>query len=59
MKDNAGNENETVKLDFTTEKTLIDLFNKDIGAVKAYSSGQIKVVEGKIRNLIKLKSLLF
>ncbi len=59
VKDNAGNENATVKIDFTTEKTLIDLFNKDIGAVKAYSSGQIKVVEGKIRNLIKLKSLLF
>ena len=59
VKDNTGDETAPVKIDFTTEKTLIDLFNKDIGAVKAYSSGQIKVVEGKIRNLIKLKSLLF
>jgi len=59
VKDNTEDETAPVKIDFTTEKTLIDLFNKDIGAVKAYSSGQIKVVEGKIRNLIKLKSLLF
>ena len=59
VKDNTVDESAPVKIDFTTEKTLIDLFNKDIGAVKAYSSGQIKVVEGKIRHLIKLKSLLF
>jgi hypothetical protein len=59
VKNNTGDEIAPVKIDFITEKTLIDLFNKDIGAVKAYSSGQIKVVEGKIRNLIKLKSLLF
>jgi putative sterol carrier protein len=59
IEDNSGNENTPVKIEFTTEKTLIDLFNKEIGAVKAYSSGQIKVVEGKIRNLLKLKSLLF
>ncbi|MHA2281086.1 MAG: hypothetical protein ACXAC5_09570 [Promethearchaeota archaeon] len=59
VKDNTGDELAPVKIDFSTERTLIDLFNKEIGAVKAYSSGQIKVVEGKIRNLIKLKSLLF
>ena len=59
IEDNSGNENTLVKIEFTTEKTLIDLFNKEIGAVKAYSTGQIKVVEGKIRNLLKLKSLLF
>jgi putative sterol carrier protein len=59
VKDNTGDENASVKIDFITEKILIDLFNKDVGAIKAYSSGQIKVVEGKIRNLIKLKSLLF
>ncbi|MHA2180879.1 MAG: hypothetical protein ACXAAH_05605 [Promethearchaeota archaeon] len=59
VKDNTGDEDSPVKIDFISEKTLIDLFNKEVGAVKAYSSGQIKVVEGKIRNLIKLKSLLF
>ena len=59
VKDNAGDDTAPVKIDFITERTLIDLFNKEIGAVKAYSSGQIKVVEGKIRNLLKLKSLLF
>jgi hypothetical protein len=59
VKDNTGDDTSPVKIDFTTERTLIELFNKEIGAVKAYSSGHIKVVEGKIRNLIKLKSLLF
>ncbi|MBY8990091.1 MAG: hypothetical protein KGD58_04990 [Candidatus Lokiarchaeota archaeon] len=59
IENNSGNKDIPVKIEFTTEKTLIGLFNKEIGAVKAYSSGQIKVVEGKIRNLLKLKSLLF
>jgi hypothetical protein len=38
---------------------MLDLFNKELGAVKAYSSGKIKVIEGNIRNLMKLKSLMF
>lgn len=59
VKDNIGDDTAPVKIDFATEKTLINLFNKEIGAVKAYSSGQIKVVEGQIRNLLKLRSLLF
>lgn len=59
VKNNTGDDTAPVKIDFATEKTLMNLFNKEIGAVKAYSSGQIKVVEGKIRNLLKLKSLLF
>lgn len=59
VKDNTGNESASVKIEFVSEKILINLFNKEIGAVKAYSSGEIKVVEGKIRNLLKLKSLLF
>ncbi|MFX0081360.1 MAG: hypothetical protein ACFE94_06385 [Candidatus Hodarchaeota archaeon] len=59
IENSSGDENTPVRIEFITEKTLIDLFNKDIGAVKAYSSGEIKVVEGKIRNLLKLKSLLF
>ncbi|MFX1343997.1 MAG: hypothetical protein ACFFBC_03995 [Promethearchaeota archaeon] len=59
IEDNSGDENAPVKIEFITEGTLISLFNKEIGAVKAYSSGDIKVVEGKIRNLLKLKNLLF
>jgi len=59
VKDNASDENAPVKIDFITEKTMLDLFNKELGAVKAYSSGKIKVVEGKIKNLMKLKSLMF
>ena len=59
VKDNASDENAPVKIDFITEKTMVDLFNKELGAVKAYSSGKIKVVEGKIKNLMKLKSLMF
>jgi len=59
VKDNANDENAPVKIDFVTENTMLDLFNKELGAVKAYSSGKIKVVEGKIKNLMKLKSLMF
>lgn len=59
VKDNTADDSATVKIEFGAEKTLMDLFNKEIGAVKAYSSGQIKVVAGKIKNLLKLKSLLF
>ncbi len=59
VKDNTGDENAPVKIEFVTEKTMLDLFNKELGAVKAYSSGKIKVVEGKIKNLMKLKSLMF
>ncbi|MFX0058621.1 MAG: SCP2 sterol-binding domain-containing protein [Candidatus Hodarchaeota archaeon] len=59
IKDNTGDENAPVKIDFISEQVMIDLFNKELGAVKAYSAGKIKVVEGKIRNLMKLKSLMF
>ena len=59
VKDNVSDENAPVKIDFITENTMLDLFNKELGAVKAYSSGKIKVVEGKIKNLMKLKSLMF
>lgn len=59
IKDNIGDANAPVKIDFLSEQVIIDLFNKELGAVKAYSAGKIKVVEGKIRNLMKLKSLMF
>jgi putative sterol carrier protein len=59
VKDNSTDENAPVKIEFTSEKVMIDLFNKELGAVKAYSDGKIKVVEGKIRNLMKLRSLMF
>ncbi|MHA1478786.1 MAG: SCP2 sterol-binding domain-containing protein [Promethearchaeota archaeon] len=59
VKDNASDETATVKIEFISENTLIQLFNKELGAVKAYSSGKIKVIEGNIRNLMKLKSLMF
>jgi len=59
VKDNASDENATVKIEFISEKIMLDLFNKELGAVKAYSSGKIKVIEGNIRNLMKLKSLMF
>jgi hypothetical protein len=59
IKDNISDDTAPVKIEFTSEKVMLDLFNKEIGAVKAYSSGKIKVVEGKIRNLMKLKSLMF
>jgi putative sterol carrier protein len=59
IKDNFTDENAPVKIEFTSEKVMLDLYNKEVGAVKAYSTGKIKVVEGKIRNLMKLKSLMF
>lgn len=59
IKDNVGDDNALVKIHFESEQVMIDLFNGEIGAVGAYSSGKIKVIAGKIRNLIKLRKLLF
>lgn len=59
IKDNTNDENAPVKIEFVSEETMLELFNKEIGAVKAYSSGKIKVIEGQIRNLMKLRSLMF
>ena len=59
VKNNASDETAIVKIEFTSENILLELFNKELGAVKAYSSGKIKVIEGNIRNLMKLKSLMF
>jgi putative sterol carrier protein len=58
-KNETGDENAPVKLNFSEEKILIDLLNGDIGGVKAYSSGGIEVAEGSIRKLIKLRKLMF
>jgi len=59
LKDNTGDDSAPVKIDFTTEQVMIDLFNKELGAVKAYSAGKIKIASGQIRSLMKLKSLMF
>ena len=59
IKDGIGDESAPVKIDFTAEQIMLDLFNKELGAVKAYSDGKIKIVEGNIRNLMKLRSLMF
>ena len=59
VKDNTPDENAPVKIDFTAEQVMIDLFNKDLGAIKAYSDGKIKIIEGNIRSLMKLRSLMF
>ncbi len=59
VKDNNGDDTAPVKIDFTGEQVMIDLFNKELGAVKAYSDGKIKVVEGNMRSLMKLRSLMF
>ncbi|MFW9999005.1 MAG: SCP2 sterol-binding domain-containing protein [Candidatus Hodarchaeota archaeon] len=59
VKDHSGDDTATVKIEFTGENVIIDLFNKELGAIKAYSDGKIKIVEGNIRNLMKLRSLMF
>jgi len=59
VKDNTTEENAPVKIEFTAEQVMIDLFNKDLGAIKAYSDGKIKIIEGNMRSLMKLRSLMF
>ncbi len=59
IKDKSGDDTAPVKIEFSEEQAMIDLFNKELGAVKAYSDGKIKIVEGNIRNLMKLRSLMF
>ncbi|MFX1436286.1 MAG: SCP2 sterol-binding domain-containing protein [Promethearchaeota archaeon] len=59
VKENTGDDTAPVKIEFTGEQVMIDLFNKDLGAVKAYSDGKIKVIEGNLRSLMKLRSLMF
>ncbi len=48
-----------VKINFESEQTMLDLLNKKLGAVAGYSAGKIKVVSGAIKNLLKLRKLLF
>ena len=59
IKVDVGDDNAPVKIEFTGEQVMIDMFNKEIGSVKAYSSGKIKIIEGAIRSLMKLRSLMF
>ena len=59
IKDNTGDENAVVKIEFIAEQVMVDIFNKETGVIKAKASGQISVVEGQIRSLIKLRSILF
>jgi len=59
IKDKTGDDSAKVKIEFTGEQVMINLFNKELGAVKAYSDGKIKIIEGNIRNLMKLRSLMF
>ncbi|MBA7712657.1 hypothetical protein ES703_121640 [subsurface metagenome] len=59
IKDNTGADTAPVKIEFTGQQVIIDLFNKDLGAVKAYSDGKIKIIEGNMRSLMKLRSLMF
>lgn len=59
IKDKSGDDTAPVKIEFTEEQVMMDLFNKELGAVKAYSDGKIKIVEGNIRSLMKLRTLMF
>ena len=55
----TGDDSAPVKINFESEQTMLDLLNKKLGAVAGYSSGKIKVVSGAIKNLLKLRKLLF
>jgi len=59
IKDKVSDEGAPVKIEFTSEQVMLDLFNKELSAIKAYSAGKIKIQEGSIRKLMKLKSLMF
>ncbi|MFX1571233.1 MAG: SCP2 sterol-binding domain-containing protein [Promethearchaeota archaeon] len=59
IKDKTGDDTAKVKIEFTGEEVMINLFNKKLGAVKAYSDGKVKIIEGNIRTLMKLRSLMF
>ncbi|HMF32532.1 MAG TPA: SCP2 sterol-binding domain-containing protein [Candidatus Lokiarchaeia archaeon] len=59
VKDNEGDDSAPVKIHMESEQVLIDLSNKKLGAVAGYSSGRIKIVEGAIKNLLKLRKLMF
>ena len=59
IRDNQGDDQAPVKIEFTSEQVMMDLFNKELSAIKAYSAGKIKIQEGSIRKLMKLKSLMF
>lgn len=59
IKDNTGDDTAPVKIEFTGQQVIIDLFNKNLGAIKAYSDGKIKIIEGNMRSLMKLRSLMF
>lgn len=59
IKNNKGDDSAPVKIEFIGEDIIFDLFNKKLGAVKAYSDGKIKIIEGNMRSLMKLKSLMF
>ena len=59
IKDQTGDDSASVKINFSAEQVILDLFNKELGAIKAYSDGKIKIIEGNMRSLMKLRSLMF
>jgi putative sterol carrier protein len=59
VKDKATDANAPILIHFSTEAGLMELLNGELGAVKAYSSGVVKVIKGDIKNLLKLRKLLF
>jgi len=48
-----------LQVHFRSKQILIDMFNKTLSPLKAYSTGKIKIVKGKKSLLIKLRKLLF
>jgi hypothetical protein len=59
IKDKTSDPAAPVKITMAEESDLIRLFNKELGAVKSYTSGKVKVIEGDIKSLLKLQKLLF
>jgi len=55
----SGYDSAPVKISFESEQTMMNLMNKKLLAVTGYRSGKMKVVSGSIKNVLKLKKLLF
>ena len=59
IKDGVIDDSVPLQVHFRSKQILIDMFNKTLSPLKAYSTGKIKIIKGKKSLLIKLRKLLF
>ncbi len=59
IKANTGDDSAPLVTQYESEQTLIDICNKKLGAMGAYTKGKLKVVKGDMKALMKLRKLMF